>query len=237
MSQHHETCYSSTVPDDRPRRYAVIPTHNRPTHLHNLVRQLAGSCDVIVIVDNASEPPVEHASFGDDVRVLVIRDPEQPPNLARFWNVAFSAIRQLEAQSEAWDVAVLNDDVELPDGWYDYVANALRTYDVIGASADAYGSVHEPLVRHDKHGSLITRMCPWAFIIRGECQAEADERLRWWWQDTDLEWRLALAGGVVVMPGYITKNLGANSSTVGVLAEQAGADRRTFAEKWGFNPW
>lgn len=231
------------MPDDRPTRYAVIPTHNRPEHLRNLVRQLGLSCDVIVIIDNASNPPVSACSLDEELgidavgKVIVIRDAEQPPNLARFWNVGLMAIRALEAQSDAWDVAILNDDVELPEGWYDYVATALRTYDVLAASADAYGAVSSPLVRRDKHNSLATRMCPWAFIIRGECGFEADEKLRWWWQDTDAEWRLALAGGVVVMPGYITKNLGANSSTVGVLAEQAAADRRTFAEKWGYNPW
>lgn len=231
------------MPDDRPTRYAVIPTHNRPEHLRNLVRQLAGSCDLVVVIDNASDPPVNPADLGEYVPTAVISDPEQPPNLARFWNVGLRAIAALQQPGHAdvdlaqWDVAILNDDVELPDGWYDYVAGALRTHDVLAASADAYGAVSAPLVRRDKHNSLATRMCPWAFIIRGECGFEADEKLRWWWQDTDAEWRLAIAGGVVVMPGYIARNLGANSSTVGVLAEQAGADRRTFAEKWGYNPW
>jgi hypothetical protein len=226
------------VSNDRPTRYAVIPTHNRPAYLYNLVRQLAGSCDTVVIIDNASDPPVEHTNFGDDVNVLVIRDQEQPPNLARLWNVGLAAVHALEAPtSDAWDVAILNDDVELPSGWYDYVAGALRSHDVIAASGDAYGNVKAPLVRRDKHSSLGTRMCPWAFVIRGECGVEADEQLRWWWQDTDIEWRLAITGGVVVMPGYVAKNLGANSTTHGLLAEQAGRDGETFARKWGQRPW
>lgn len=223
---------------ERPTRYAVIPTHNRPEHLRNLVRQLHGSCDVVVIIDNASDPPVNRADLGEYVPTVVLSDPEQPPNLARFWNVGLTAIHALASpEHDVWDVAILNDDVELPDGWYDYVAGALRTHDVLAASGDAYGHVREPLVRRDKHGSLGTRMCPWAFVIRGECGFEADERLRWWWQDTDAEWRLAIAGGVVVMPGYIAKNLGANSTTIGVLAEQAGRDAQTFTEKWGYRPW
>lgn len=229
-------------PVPRPTRYAVIPTHNRPEHLGRLVAQLAVSCDYVVVVDNASNPAVnafqllEYALPHKPV-IHVIRDEEQPPNLARLWNVAFREIAKIESNSTAWDIAVLNDDVELPAGWYDHMASALRTHDVLAVSGDAYGHVTQPTLRRDKHNSLMTRMCPWAFVFRGECGVEADEKLRWWWQDTDIEWRLALAGGVLVLPGYVSKNVGANSSTVGVLAEQAAADRRTFAAKWGWNPW
>lgn len=234
---------SDPVPH-RPVRYAVIPTHNRPEHLGRLVTQLADSCDYIVVVDNASDPAVDplhllNFALPHTPALHVIRDEEQPPNLARLWNVAFAEIARLEAAkgSTAWDIAVLNDDVELPDGWYDHLAGALRSHDVLAVSADAYGHVREPLIRREPHNSLMTRMCPWAWVFRGECGVEADEKLRWWWQDTDIEWRLALAGGVLVLPGLIAKNVGANSQTTGVLLEQAATDRHTFAAKWGWNPW
>jgi glycosyltransferase involved in cell wall biosynthesis len=225
----------------RPTRYAVIPTHNRPDHLTELVSQLGTSCDDVVIVDNASDPPVDLQRLLVESlarsTIHIIRDEEQPPNLARFWNIAFAWIEARECESESWDVAVLNDDAKLPTGWYDYVAKALRSYDVVAASADAYGHVKTPLVRHRPDNDLITRMCPWAFVFRGETRPRADENLRWWWQDTDLEWRFRLAGGTVMMPGYVVKNVGANSSTHGELAEQAARDRRAFAAKWGHNPW
>lgn len=229
--------------DSRPTRYAVIPTHNRPLELRRLLNQLNGQCDVAVIVDNASDPPVSVDDDDELARVAldvhVVRDAEQPPNLARLWNVGFERARVAAGgvTADRWDVAVFNDDADVPPGWYDYVAGALRTYDVLAASADSYGHVKSPLVRREPNRDLMTRMCPWAFVLRGECGVEADEKLRWWWQDTDIEWRLALAGGVVVMPGYVVHNTGANSTTHGELAEQAGRDRRTFAEKWGYNPW
>lgn len=228
--------------DVRPNRYAVIPTHNRSQQLQSLVAQLGKSCDYIVIIDNASDPPVhvQMESWGRELEynfIHVMRDEEQPPNLPRFWNDALRWISEMEKDNSAWDVAILNDDADLPQGWYDYVANALRSHDVLAASADAYGHVKSPLIRRGPDNNLMTRMCPWAFMIRGECGVEADEKLRWWWQDTDIEWRMAIAGGVVVMPGYIVRNTGANSTTFGALAEQAAADRRTFAEKWGYNPW
>lgn len=223
-------------------RYAVIPTHNRPDHLVELVSQLGKSCDCIVIVDNASDPPVRRQMEDWDrgieyTRLHIIRDEEQPPNLARLWNIAFAWIEAQQVEFEAWDVAVLNDDAKLPPGWYDYVAKGLREYDVVAASADAYGHAKTPLVRHRPDNDLITRMCPWAFVFRGETRPRADENLRWWWQDTDLEWRFRLAGGTVMLPGYVVKNVGANSSTHGELAEQAARDRQAFAAKWGYNPW
>lgn len=222
-------------------RYAVIPTHNRFDHLVELLSQLGTSCDDVIIIDNASDPPVDLQRLLVESlarpTIHIIRDGEQPPNLARLWNRAFEWIESRECESDAWDVAVLNDDAKLPPGWYDYVAKALREYDVVAASADAYGHVKTPLVRRQPDNDLMTRMCPWAFVFRGELCPRADENLRWWWQDTDLEWRFRLAGGTVIMPGYVVKNVGANSSTHGELAEQAGRDRRTFAAKWGYNPW
>ena len=228
----------------RPRRYAVIPTHNRPEHLGRLVEQLAASCDVIVVVDNASDPPVDPITLLEKAlphapTICVMREEEQPPNLARFWNVALAEIAEVEGErgSTTWDVAILNDDAELPPGWYDTLAASLRIHDVLAAAGDTYGHVREPIFRRAPDSNIMTRMCPWAFVIRGECGVEADEQLRWWWQDTDIEWRLALAGGVLVLPGLVARNVGANSSTTGVLAEQAGRDRATFGTKWGRVPW
>lgn len=222
-------------------RYAVIPTHNRPSELLRLVTSLDGSCDTIFIVDNASSPPVadecEYWPAPLHSEVVVLRDEEQPPNLARLWNVALDRIALRELNSQAWDVAIFNDDADVPRGWYDYVSRAMRTLGTAGASGDPYGHVRTALIKTRPDNDLMTRMCPWAFVMRGELGLRADEDLRWWWQDTDMDWRLRRAGGVVIMPGYVVPNTGANSTTHGALAEQAGRDRRAFAAKWGYNPW
>jgi hypothetical protein len=235
--------------DTRPRRYALVPTHSRPTELRGLVRSLVGQCDSVVVVDNASDPPVNFETDDElartDIDIHVLRDEEQPPNLSRLWNVALAFIHELEMRDAAvkmtaqpaWDVAILNDDTVLPADWYDYVAGGLREHDVIAASADSYGHIKSPQVKRKPDNGLVTRMCPWAFIIRGECGVEADEKFRWWFGDTDLEWRLRLGGGVLVLPGYIAKNTYANSTTVGELAEQARRDGQTFVAKWGNRPW
>lgn len=190
-----------------------------------------------MIVDNGYEPAYD----SDNGMISVLRDPQQPPNLSQLWNIGFDWIASRESMlgdgDGTWNIAVLNDDVVLPDGWYDYVAHELRASDAVIACTDAYASLTAPVLKTTPDGNITTRMCPWAFIIRGESMLRADETFRWWWGDTDLDWTAREHGGVLLLPGYTTQNTGANSTTHGELAEQAGRDGVAFAAKWGWRPW
>lgn len=219
------------------RNFAVIPTHNRHEELARLVTYLRTEDVTVVVIDNASQPRV-FDTLPTFTELLVIRDDEQPPNLSRLWNVGFDAVRELCSQESAWNVGVFNDDTVLPPGWWRYVETGLR-YDErhpVLACTDAYDQGTH-VFRTEPGGDITRRMCPWAFMVRGEAGLRADEELRWWWGDTDLEWRATRAGGILILPGYTAANTCANSTTVGVLAEQAGRDRETFRRKWGSNPW
>jgi glycosyltransferase involved in cell wall biosynthesis len=224
-------------------RYAVIPTHNRLPQLTSLLRQLDGQCDFIFVIDNASDPPLAESVLRASMErasVVLIHDDEQPPNLYRLWNVAFDAIAAYEESIPGhWDVAVFNDDADVPTGWYDYVAGALRQSAAVIAStyvAEGWGG-HMPYLKTHIDANITTRMCPWAFVVRGEAGLRADETMRWWWGDTDFEWQAIQAGGVLLLPGKTVANTLANSTTHGVLAEQAARDGSTFARKWGVKPW
>lgn len=234
----------------RATRYALIPTHNRPTELARLVKQLDGQADTIVIIDNASDPSVSEVELRALVNlanVIVLRDEEQPPNLYRLWNLGFDAIaachdvNATRADVSQWDIAVFNDDTSIPDGWYDYVAaplSASRSTAAAAACTDPYGILQLPMIKTQSgDGNINVRMCPWAFVVRGELDLRADESFGWWWGDTDFDWQACRAGGVLLLPGYTTQNTLANSTTHGVLAEQAGRDAVTFQHKWGFRPW
>lgn len=223
-------------------RYAVIPTRNRPDHLVSLLRSLEGQCDFVVVIDNASDEPLSDLWLRTqaNVDVTIVADDEQPPHLYRMWNKAFDMIDLVERQMmrhTAWDVAVFNDDTVIPTCWYDYVAAALRGTSHQPAIACTTGRQHLPILKTQVDGNIATRMTPWAFVMRGELNLRADESMRWWWGDTDLDWQACTAGGVLLLPGYETRNVLANSTTHGVLAEQAGHDGRTFAAKWGTRPW
>lgn len=231
-----------------PPRYAIIPTHNRPIDLASLVQSLGKQCDQIIVIDNASPKPVSEVALnsltGVQARVTVVRDDEQPPNLSRLWNIGLELVADLSEvfDDTEWDVAILNDDTVLPHGWFDYVSWGLRRANhayapAVCCGALAPGAVGEAMLKREPDRDLMTRMTPHAFVTRGELGLRADEQLRWWWQDTDFDWRARQAGGVLILPGYVAVNSKANSTTFGALAEQAGRDRETFRQKWGNNPW
>lgn len=227
-----------------PGRYAIIPTRSRPTELAALVTELHRQGATVVVVDNGSDPPASPPVDYDTGTSLpnaptVIVDYEQPPNLSRLWNVALDEVeRQARSRGLAeWDVGVFNDDAEIPAGWFDACATALRSGPAVVACSGPHGPLSKPVLKTAPDGDLWTRMCPHAFVTRGEVGLRADESMRWWWFDSDLDRRARLSGGVQLIAGYPTQNTCANSSTVGVLAEQASRDRARFAEIWGECPW
>lgn len=218
-------------------RYALITTHNRPDELARLVQCLQGQTDYITIVDNASDPPVDEKIFDEFTHVL--RDEQQPPNLYKLWNKGLTDIKRHchFTSTNAWDVAVFNDDTIIPQGWWDAVSEVMRLGTYAAASGDTLGVVREVTALTLPDGNITHRMCPWAFMMRGELGIRADERYGWWWGDTDLDWQLRQRGGLALVPGMLTQNTLANSTTVGALAAQAGRDGESFALKWGACPW
>jgi hypothetical protein len=221
-------------------RYAIIPTHNRPARLLALVASLGTQCDHVIIVDNASTPPVDAEKLrpaAGGATVEVIRDEEQPPNLARLWNVMLDYCLRWarggdctpDARLEPYDVAVLNDDSVIPAGWYNACSAGLRGHDT---AVVAHTTPTSPALLTELHNDPNNRMTPHAFVMRGETHLRADEDMRWWYFDTDLDWRARQAGGVLSVDGPRVVNALANTTTCGALAEQAEKDRATFEAKW-----
>lgn len=245
-------------------RMAVIPTHNRPAELQRCVKAIAPQVSGIIVIDNASDPPVrvgdlyaavelaphayDHLGW-DPPMIRVFRDEEQPPNLSRLWNLGLDDVARAcrNVGIEAWDVAVLNDDAVPPPGWFDAVSTAMRDHDgemdcpPVAACSAPFDDLAPGQVRHWGAGatpSVFSRLAGWAHILRGEWEgARYDEKLRWWFADDDLSLRARLAGGLVHVGGFPVPNTGADSSTTGLLAEQAGRDRATFVAKHGCQPW
>lgn len=226
----------------------MVPTHNRLEQLATLVKSLEGQCEHLIVIDNASTEPVsmlwlkmqlvDPKSMG----INVVYDDEQPPNLSRLWNrgIDLAALSCRIFSTAKWDVAVLNDDAVVPPGWWDAVSGAMRATTAVAASADPFGELpagRSHLWLANAPMSVHTRLAGWAFMLRGEEKLRADERLRWWYADDLLSLQARERGGLVHVGGLVVSNTGANSSTVGVLAEQAGRDRQTFIDITGRQPW
>jgi hypothetical protein len=212
-------------------RYAIIPTHNRPAKLKALVASLGTQCDRIVVLDNASNPPVDDALLaGHGATVQVWHNAEQPPHLSRYWNFMLDRCAELakEAGHDEYDVAILNDDAIVPAGWYDACARGLRE----GDAQVAHTEPTSPPLLTRIHNNPRNRMCPHAIVVRGEAGQRADEAMRWWYFDTDWDLTARQNGGVLSVPGPRVANSLANTTTVGPLAEQAGRDQIVFEAKW-----
>jgi hypothetical protein len=216
-----------------PQRFAVIPTRDRPQELGECVTSLRDQGDHIIVVSNGADETL----FPPDV--LVVNDDEQPPNLSRLWNhgMDMAAHHAGVVESGRWEVGVFNDDTVTPAGWWDAVSTAMQLTGAAAGCSDPFGRLTAPQVKTVPDSDIYGRMTGWAFMLRGEAGLRADERLRWWFGDTDLDWAARAVGGMVMVPGFPVANSRANSTTVGVLAEQAGRDRETFTTIHGWAPW
>lgn len=223
------------------RRYAVILTHNRPELLAAAMRAIAPQVDRVIVVDNASEPPVRITGEWWAMNAELITDPTQPPNLAALWNEQLRRIAAYEdfVPDSTWEVALLCDDAITPPGWFDCCRREMRSAGAAAACTSAFSPIQTPIFKTEPDSDIYTRMTGWAFVVAGEKAVRADESMRWWWCDTDFDWRLRAAGGVVIAPGPVVPNVhpGGWTNAKPELGTQAGVDRARFAEKWGWTPW
>ena len=227
-----------------PHRFAIILTHNRPQLLKECVAAVGPQCDVVIVIDNASQPAVEvemvDAGFGASYRTLLVTVPDQPPNLAALWNVGFDLANNIRADEPGpWWIAVLCDDALVPDGWYQAVVDAMTATGAAAGCSNPRGLPHPPQVKTAPDGDIFGRMPGWAFILDGTKQLRADETMHWWFSDTSLDFTARQAGGMVMIGSHPVPNRLPNDFTNSKpeLAEQAGRDRQRFAEVWGFVPW
>lgn len=233
--------------------FAVIPTHNRFDDLVELLDTIPPDVHILVI-DNASDRDVRTSLplrfLGR--RLRVIQDPEQPPNLSRLWNVGFDWAEQLYRagcklpvefdQGDDWAVAILNDDVVLPVGFFELMTMELKAHKVDIAFP---GPPNETCFVNTKYPfpGVGLRMTGWCFVVRGGSGLRADERLRWWCGDDDLQASAVRHGRGTVrveMKGSMAHELRhkhPDESTAGVLAEQTHGDMEAFTKKWGRRPW
>ena len=221
-------------------RLAVILTHNRPDLLVQCVTAIHTQVQVTLVIDNASDPPVDRgtlpASAGHQVAVRHV--PDQPPNLAKLWNLGLDVATNL-ADEDPWFVAVLCDDAIVPPGWFDAVTAAMADTGAAAGCSNPWGHDHPPRVKTEPDSDLMGRMPGWAFILNGTKGLHADESMKWWFLDTSLDWSARAAGGMVMVSGFPVPNLRPNDFTVNVpgLAEQAGRDGEAFVARWGWRPW
>jgi glycosyltransferase involved in cell wall biosynthesis len=223
-------------------RFAVVLTHNRPELLAECVAAIGPQVDVLIVVDNASDPPMDLEDL--TWHAVLVQVPDQPPNLAKLWNVGINLAGQMHGNDLAdpaapWHIAFLCDDAIAPPGWFDAVTAAMTATGAAAGCSNPWGNPHPPQLKTAPDSDLMGRMVGWAFIVNAAQGLRADESMHWWWCDTDMDWQARAAGGMVMVGGYPVPNQrpGEYTNTIPGLGAQAGRDAETFAAKHGSRPW
>jgi glycosyltransferase involved in cell wall biosynthesis len=202
--------------------YAVIPVRDRHHLTRQLLAQLRLPAERVIIVDNGSTVPAAQALAG---LARVVEHPMR--NISQLWNVGLDLVAA--ESSGPYNVAVLNNDLEVGPGFLERLAAGLRAQpDHVVAYPDQSGQL--PADSYDPDG----RMTGHAFMLRGEDGMRADPRFVWSYGDDDIERQGRARGKVVRVGGVEIRHLEHNSSTLASPELQATAkrDRERFLAKW-----
>jgi hypothetical protein len=208
-------------------RFAVIITHNRPELLARCVAAVAPQVDAVIVLDNASDPPVTHGQITNAVRagrteadlaglrgqangcrVVVINEPTQPPDLPLLWRIGLGMARALWCGSNdtrggqpldhMYHVAMLCDDAIVPTGWFSTVrAEMIRTGATAGAS-DPFNRAGYQVLKTAPDNDIMGRMPGHAYMLNAS-PPEPDSSMRWWWCDTDMDFQARKMHGMVMV--------------------------------------
>lgn len=219
----------------RPPRYAVIPTNGREC-LTDCVDAIIKQVDRVIYVCTARQARGKNSWYD---QVIKLND-EGPLNISRWWNQGLEFVTPkghfTPDVPTKWDVAIINDDVIVPEGWFDAVAGKMR--DMRAAAACSGGAGGMPVLHtHAGPVSLDTRMQGFAFVLAGESGLRADEQFRWYCGDDDLGWRAAAVGGMVMIPGFHVNHLYPNQQVTPEMQGLIAEDMQRFVDKWKTRPW
>lgn len=229
----------------------LIPYRDRAELTCALLDQLViGGCfDQLLLYDNGSShetaeriaAQLDHLAL--DRKAHVVAAPEQ--NLTEMWNDGWD--RALEAAGERpCDLAILNNDLAIPEQFLLHLRHALRSDDQLWAVCpDWHRRVAEGTdVTATRYVSGTMRhrgMCGWAFLVKAEARRHGlppiDERFEWWGGDDDLAFAIEAAGYKVgLVRGLPLDHVGGGSQTFDARHEIkpiAHADLERCIEKWG----
>lgn len=205
------------------------------------------------------EHPAEPIWFEGAQSVTVIPNGAEGPelNLSAKWNSGMDwAAKQARMRgASAWNVAILNDDIETAPDFLGQLAAGLRRKYNTGircgrpenaqlplptptiAYANCHGAEQDSVYSSDSYAGQT--MAGWAFMLRGELGLRFDEQFRYWYGDSDLEKQVVSRGGVAVCVAKAHANhLRPMEATrrSKVLLQIAKDDEARFAVKYGLDP-
>jgi hypothetical protein len=156
------------------------------------------------------------------------------------WNAGWDWAEK-EAGGRPFNLAVLNNDIEVEPDFLDRLAAGLRQREDIWISfPNVHGleipdRVAVPLDNPTLAGQTISGH---AFMVRGECGLRFDPQFRWWYSDSDIEKQVKAADKYAAcVGGCFVRHLDPMTSSkspemLAIIRE----DEVRFAAKWGLEP-
>lgn len=219
--------------------FAVVPSRDRDDCLRECIASLDPQTDGVVVINNGDPARADWITKTPGV-LVVIQDGQQPPNLSNLLNQGIEQVETLAKVSEltAWNVALLNDDAEVPPGWVDLLGSAMRDSAAAAAYVDRVGRAGRHLSRTPPADASQLMTC-WACLVRGELGLRWDEDLRWWFGDNLFDLACRKSGGVVAVGGALPLHKHPSAATMASveLSEQARRDEQTYRAKIQQGGW
>ena len=223
---------------DRPR-YAIIPSNGRDCLLQSC-EAIKPQVDQLIVVwastdDGYPNPPW----WGEDSdTIFYYPGPRTEANISQWWNEGLKVAQDhltLWGNDGEWDVAILNDDAIVPEGWFDHVSASMRAY---GAAAACSGMPRtQLLIEPGPIAGISNPLTGFAFMLAGEKGLRANEDLHWYFSDNYIDWESRKLGGTLMMTGWPVQHLHANAQMGHDLIARVAVDAQNFVDLYGMRPW
>jgi hypothetical protein len=225
-------------------RCAIIPTTGRAC-LRDAVAAIQPQVDRVALIYTTNTPE-NHVNTG-----MWTWDTKEPRNISRWWNRGLQFVQDdlinhkisMQANgfeprnTDEWDVAILNDDAIVPEGWFEAVSSAMRGYGAAAACSVGGGVSTTFLTEPGPVPGWPNPLTGYAFMLAGEKGLRANEDLHWYFTDNYIDWESRKLGGTVVIPGFPVQHLYPNGQMDPDLQVRTGVDAQVFVDLYGMRPW
>jgi hypothetical protein len=208
--------------------WVVIPAHRpRLDDLAGCLRTLRHDPHKTVVVWNGDQEPPE-------LPCNVAIDSGTELNISRWWNLGLEYVSS--NARPVHDVLVLNCDARVTQQGVDRLASALRQWDLAMVGPTYRGEYNGPETRINRELKPVShwdRVAGFCFMLARELGIRADERLRWWFGDDDIEWQARRLRGTGLVPGVRVEHPPAGGTRIeGELRSIVGKDAKVFEATW-----
>ncbi len=220
-------------------RIAIIPSNGRDCLLESKYA-IKAQVDQLIVVwatqdDGYPNPPW----WGEDHEtIFYYPGPRTEVNISQWWNEGLKVAQDhltFQGYDGEWDVAIINDDCIVPEGWFEAVSTAMREHGAAAACSGAYST--QLLTAPGPIAGISNPLTGFAFILAGEKGLRANEDLHWYFSDNYIDWESRKMGGTLMVSGWPVQHLHPNAQMGHDLIARVAVDAQNFVDLYGMRPW